>query len=193
MKEIPDTLLVKEASKIVKAALSENIWNHSMRSYFLADSYAVKKQINYSQKELILASLFHDIGFYKPYRIKGKSFQIAISLALKEYLIKEKNIAKSRINAMMEAIDFHCQFEPRWSIGEISGLLQIGTHMDVMGKSKDEVDKESRKLIFKEYPKKDFLLEFNQCLFKSITGIKSIIGILKLNICQDKNHYCSES
>ena len=187
--KIPDTLIVKEALKITKAALSKNIWNHSIRTFFFAQSYADKKQCIYSEEELILISLFHDIGFYSPYQIKGKSFQISSSLALKNYLLCQKNILPDRINAMMEAIDFHFQFQPRWDKGTIAGLLQIGTHMDVLGTRKEQIDKQTRIKILDEYPKKMFFLEFNCCVIKSIKGIKDIKSVFFPNMYFDNNHY----
>ena len=108
----------------VKAALSDNIFNHSMRTYQYANEFAINRKSVYSEEELFLVALFHDIGFYPPYQIKGKPFQIGSSNSLREYLLKYKQIQPERINAMMEAIDYHFQFRPRWDKGEIAGLLR---------------------------------------------------------------------
>jgi len=109
MKKLPDTPIINEAFNIVKAALSDNIFNHSIRTYLYANEFAINSKSVYSEEELLLA-LFHDIGFYAPYQIKGKPFQIGSSNSLKEYLLKYKQIQPERINAMMEAIDYHFQF-----------------------------------------------------------------------------------
>lgn len=187
--QLPDTYIVKEAKTIVQAAISPNIWNHSLRTYFLANSYGKNKAISFDAEELALVSLFHDIGLYLPYHRKGKAFQVNSSLALKDFLTEEKGIGKARINVMMEAIDFHMQLFPRWHKDDIVGLLQVGAYMDVTGIKASAIEKATRKAILKQYPKGNLFLEFNTCLLKSIKGIKSITGIVMPHTCQDVHHY----
>ena len=124
LRKIPDTPIIREATSIVKAAVSQNI--------------------------------FH-------------LFQ--------------------RINAMMEAIDFHFQFLPRWDKGEVAGLLQIGAHMDVIGKNSQMIDLNKRREILTQYPKNFFFLEFNLCLFKSISSFSSLIGLFFPETYFSHNHY----
>lgn len=189
MKRIPDTPIINEALQIVKAALSENIFNHSMRTYRYGYEFAEKSKKDFPEEELMLVALFHDIGFYSPYQIKGKPFQIGSSTALKEYLLMRKNIQPERINAMMEAIDYHFQFRPRWDKSEIAGLLQLGAHIDVMGTNAKSIEKEKRNQILKEYPKNYFFLEFNSCLVKTISNFDTIRGLFYPEHCCGKTHY----
>lgn len=189
MKKIPDTPIISEALSIVKTASSKNIFNHSMRTFHLGREYAEKYSYRFSEEELLLVALFHDIGFYAPYSIKGKPFQIASSATLKEYLLVRKEIHPDRINAMMEAIDYHFQLSPRWDKGEIAGLLQIGAHMDVLGKNSHSIEKKTRNDILAEFPKNKFFLEFNTCLLKSFTGYNSIKGVFYPESICSHNHY----
>lgn len=193
MKIAIDTPIINEALQIVKAALSDNIFNHSMRTYLYAYEFAKKRKSVFSEEELLLVALFHDIGFYSPYQIKGKPFQIGSSNALKEYLLMHKKIQPERINAMMEAIDYHFQFKPKWGKGEIAGLLQVGTHMDVMGTKAKTIEKEKRNQILNEYPKNYFLLEFNTCIIKTVTNFDSIRGLFYPEQCCGKTHYLNLS
>jgi hypothetical protein len=189
MLKVPDTPIINEAFKIVKAALNDSIFNHSMRTYLYAYEFAKINKREFSDEELILVALFHDIGFYMPYRIKGKPFQIGSSTALKEYLLSHKKIQPERINAMMEAIDYHLQFKPRWDKGEVAGLLQVGAHMDVMGTKAGSIEKNKRNQILNDYPKNYFFLEFNRCLIKSITNLDTIRGLFQPEKCCGENHY----
>lgn len=189
MKKVPDTPIINEALNIVKAALSDNIFNHSMRTYLYANEFAINRKSVYSEEELLLVALFHDIGFYAPYQIKGKPFQIGSSNSLKEFLLTCKQIKPERINAMMEAIDYHFQFRPRWDKGEIAGLLQVGAHLDVMGRKVKSIEKDKRHQILKEYPKNYFFFEFNSCLIKSFTNFDSVRGLVNPEHCCGKNHY----
>ena len=189
MDNIPDTPLIKEALSITRAALSDNLFNHSMRTFHYGNGYAKKYKISYSEEELLLVSLFHDIGFYNPYSIKGKPFQIASSEALKEYLLKNHRIEPNRINAMMEAIDYHFQIMPRWDKGEIAGILQVGAHMDVIGKNIGSIETSYKELILKEFPKNGFFKEFNTCLFKSFTNVSTIMGLFFPKSYCCSNHF----
>lgn len=189
MKKLPDTPIINEGLHIVKAALSANMFNHSMRTFLYANEFGVNRKSVYSEEELLLVGLFHDIGLYAPYQIKGKPFQIASSNSLKEYLLKYKQIQPERINAMMEAIDYHFQFRPRWDKGEVAGLLQVGAHLDVMGKKAKSIEKDKRYQILKEYPKSYFFFEFCSCLIKSFTNIDSVRGLISPKYCCGKNHY----
>lgn len=189
METIPDSKIVKEAHSIVKHALSENIYNHSMRVYQLGLLYGKIKQIPFDLEELCLVSLFHDIGLNEKYRQKGKSFQIGSSSTLREYLKSETKLPITRINAMMEAIDFHFLLKPRWEKGELAGLLQTAAHMDVLGRNSSSIPRGDRKRIVNHYPKKRFFLEFNLCLLKSFTSVNSVIGLFSPEKCCDDNHY----
>ena len=189
MKRIPDSPVITEALQIVKAALSENIFNHSIRTYHYAYAFAEKLKIVFSEEELILVALFHDIGLYSTYQIKGKPFQIGSSRALKDYLLMHEKILPERINAMMEAIDYHFQFRPRWDKSEIAGLLQIGAHMDVMGTKANSIEGEKRAQILKAYPKNYFFPEFSGCLLKTFTNLDAITGLFYPEKCCGKSHY----
>lgn len=189
MKRVPDTPVVNEALQIVKAALSDNIFNHSMRTYLYAYEFAEKRKIEFPEEELMLVALFHDIGFYSPYQIKGKPFQVGSSIALKEYLSVQKKIRPERINAMMEAIDHHFQFKPRWDKSVVAGLLQVGAHMDVMGTKAKTIGKDRRNQILKEHPKNYFFLEFNSCLIKTFSNFDTIRGLFYPRHCCGKDHY----
>lgn len=66
MQKVPGTPIINEVLNIVKAALSDNIFNHSMRTYLYANEFAINRKSVYSEEELLLVALFHDIGFYAP-------------------------------------------------------------------------------------------------------------------------------
>lgn len=188
---IPDSPILKEAITLVKAAVSENLFHHSMRTYYLGVEFAGIEKVKIDKEELLLSALFHDIGFFSPYQIKGKPFQIGSSLALKDFLWNEKKFPPDRINAMMEAIDFHFQLKPRWDKGEVAGILQIGAHMDVTRKNVQKIDKNRHREILEIHPKHFFFLEFNSCLFKSLSSVSSLIGLLFPEKYFGSNHYIS--
>ncbi|PWJ40993.1 HD domain-containing protein [Sediminitomix flava] len=185
---LPDTNLVNEANEIVSQALTKNVYNHSLRTYFLGNKYAKSKSISYDDEELALVALFHDIGFHELYADANRAFQVSSSLAIKDYL-SVMGVEKGRVNVMMEAIDFHMQLLPRWDKSEVAGLLQVGAHMDVLGTRKFAVQKDDRKAISNAFPKGGFVLEFGTCLCKSMKSLNAVTGLFAPLTCQAKDHY----
>ncbi len=189
MHPIPDTPLVKEAFSTVKAALSPAVFNHSMRTFHLGCAYADKFARTYDAEEYLLAALFHDIGLYTPYRINGKPFQIGSSEALRNFLKKENRIPAERINALMEAIDFHFRFKSNWHLSDTAGILQTGAHMDVTGSQAGTIEKSVRKSILREYPKNGFMMDFSFCLLKTVTNVSCVKGLFIPEPYCRHNHY----
>jgi hypothetical protein len=189
MLQQPDSALCKEALRMAGAVLSEDILYHSLRTYHLASAYGDFLNHTHSKEELFLASVFHDFGFFSPYNIRGKPFQIGSSQALKRYLKDEGSVPPDRINAMMEAVDFHFQLSPRWDKGPIAGLLQVGAYMDAVGLKSHSIGKDFRKKIIQAYPKEGFFLSINLCLMRSFTGMGSVIGLFRPAPYCGHDHY----
>lgn len=173
---LPDTPLVTEAIALVSRAIERPIYHHSLRSYGLAAAYARQQAIAYDEEGLALAFLFHDLGFYPPYRRPGCAFQVASSLALHAFLLTHE-VAKARLTPLLEAIEWHLQLWPRWSQGPEVGLLQIGTWMDVTGLRRWQVRPVDQALV-SQYPRQGFYRCFSRCLLGSMTGVRATLGML---------------
>jgi hypothetical protein len=173
---VPDTRLATEAGKIVTAALSTAFLNHSLRAFHLGRAYAGRNDVTYDDEGLYLAALFHDVGFFEPYASGERSFQLDSSRALRSFL-EEKRFPPDRISPLVDAIDFHLQLAPRWSKGNVAGLLQIGTWMDVTFLRRWGVAAEARE-IAAALPRAGLDLEFPKRLLKSMRTLRSCVGLI---------------
>ena len=100
---LPDTSIVKDAIDLLGLAADSHIYNHSLRTHYLASKFAEKNKMNVDKEQLALACLFHDIGLCEHYYSPHSAFVFNSSESLKDFLI-EKDYPKSRIRPMMEAI-----------------------------------------------------------------------------------------
>lgn len=174
--KLPDTLLSKEAYAIINVVAVPEIVNHSIRIYLLSKAYAQKKNINFEDEGLYLASLFHDLGLCPTYKDSSQPFQLNSSRALQAFL-NERQVSPERISPLVEAVDFHMQLFPKWSKGNIAGLLQIGAWMDI-AKLRSWTIKDQVHAIETEYPRFQIERKFPKLLLNSIGSAHSCLGLL---------------
>ncbi len=184
---LPDTSIVKDAIDLLGLAADSHIYNHSLRTHYLASKFAEKNKMNVDKEQLALACLFHDIGLCEHYYSPHSAFVFNSSESLKDFLI-EKDYPKSRIRPMMEAIDFHFSITPKWSLGDVAGLLQIGAWMDVTGIRTWALPGE-RKRARALFNDDGFFLKFNVCLIKQLLSPKRAVGIVSPQMVLPQGHY----
>lgn len=172
---LPDTKLVTEALAVVRSALAAPILGHSLRAFMLAAAYAKTTKRDHDAEGLCLAALFHDIGMTAAYRRAG-AFTFASSSALTSFL-EEREVPGERIAPLVDAIDFHMQLFPRWSKGNVVGLLQVGAWMDVMGLRRGAVRAEAKR--FEQLlPRDGFTAAFHLGLVKTLRSPSACLGLL---------------
>jgi hypothetical protein len=173
---LPDTKLVGEAMAIACRALPEPILNHSLRAFFLASAYARAVGREHDGEGLCLAAIFHDFGLTEEHRKPGMAFTLASSAVLEGFL-EQRAVPKERALPLIEAIDFHMQLLPRWSKGNVVGLLQVGAWMDVMGVRRSTI-REAAAHIADQFPRKGFDGLFYRNLLSNLRGPMACFGLL---------------
>jgi len=173
---LPDTWLSKEAYAIINVVAVPELINHSIRTYLLARVYAQKKNIDFEDERLYLAALFHDLGLCPAYKNHLQPFQINSSRALQNFL-DEHQVSPECIRILVDAIDFHMQLLPKWSKGNIAGLLQIGAWMDI-ARLRSWTIKDQVHAIETEYPRLQIERKFPKLLLSSIGSAHSCWGLL---------------
>lgn len=67
MTKLPDTQLVREASRIVSESLTRAVLLHSQRAFLLGCAYAKTRALSFDEEALAIAALFHDLGLSDAY------------------------------------------------------------------------------------------------------------------------------
>lgn len=173
---LPDTKLVREALASVGRVLPEPVLRHSMRAFHLGSAYARAKGRDHDEEGLCLAAIFHDLGLIPEHRVAGKPFTFGGSRSLASFL-EARDVPRERIAPLVDAIDLHLQLFPRWSKGNIVGLMQVGAWMDVYGLRRGAIRTEAAR-IAELLPRGDFTTLFHRSFISSLRSPSACIGLL---------------
>ena len=88
-----------------------------------------------------------------------------------------RDVPAARIGPLVDAIDLHMQLLPRWSRGNVAGLLQVGAWMDVTMLRRWSIREEAR-AIARVHPRAGLDLEFPRRLLGTLTSFGACAGLL---------------
>jgi hypothetical protein len=172
--ELPDTQLCREGLALARAALPQAIVDHSIRTFLLGRAYAKRRALSFDEEDLALGAIFHDLGLTKRKESRAP-FTRRSSEELREFL-GTRGVLDERAQTIAEAIDFHMQLFPRWSRGNVVGLLQVGAWMDLARLRRFGVRREAR-IIERAYPRGGVDLAFYPLLARTFSGLESVLGL----------------
>jgi hypothetical protein len=174
--ELPDTSLVREALAVAKKALGPSLVEHSVRTFLLGHAYGKETGRVHDEEDLCLAAIFHDLGLAPEHHVAGSPFTFGGSRALASFL-EERAVPRARIMPLVDAIDFHMQLLPRWSKGNVVGLLQVGAWMDVYGLRRGTVREEARR-IAALHPREGFTAQFYRSFLRTLRTPAACLGLV---------------
>jgi len=64
---IPDSLLAKEATEILREYSTDLLFNHSVRVYLFAAEQGRQQKLRFDAELLYIAAAFHDLGLTKKF------------------------------------------------------------------------------------------------------------------------------
>ena len=156
---VPDSLLAKEATDILREHSTDLLFNHSMRVYLFANEQGRQQRLRFDAELLFVAAAFHDLGLMKKFSSPNERFEVDGANAARQFL-KAHNIAEDQVQAVWEAIALHTTPGiPRHMRPEIA-LLNSGVLLDVLGVGFDQFPAELREAIVASYPRRNFKKEF---------------------------------
>lgn len=179
---LPDTRLVGEAEAIARAAMPQPILLHSIRTFLLAEAYASAARVAFDAEGLAVASMFHDLGLFPPYRDRRRPFPFNSSRAMLAFL-DERGVAAGRAAALVDAVDFHFQFWPPWKAGPEAGLLHVGAYMDVVGLRRRRL-RDAADAIDRDYPRAGLLRSFTGGVLRCLGTPVSVAGLFAPGLCR---------
>jgi hypothetical protein len=95
---------------------------------------------------------------------------------LREFLLK-KGATAERVRSLPDAVDFHMQLTPRWSKGNVAGLLQVAAWMDITRLRRWTI-KDEVLAVEKLYPRLKIERKFVRMLLGSVGSVVSCLGLL---------------
>jgi hypothetical protein len=152
---IPDSLLAKEATGILREHSTDLLFNHSMRVYLFAAEQGRQRKLRFDPELLYVAAAFHDLGLIGKFSSPDERFEVDGANAARQFL-DAHGIAEEQVRTVWEAIALHTTPGiPKHMRPEVA-LLNSGVLLDVLGAGFDQFPVELREEIVAKYPRTNF-------------------------------------
>jgi hypothetical protein len=152
---IPDSLLVKEATGILREHSTDLLFNHSIRVYLFAAEQGRQRRLRFDPELLYVAAAFHDLGLTRRFASQDERFEVDGANAARQFLDAHR-ISEDKVQIVWEAIALHTTPGiPRYMRAEVA-LLNSGVLLDVLGVALDQFPAELREEIVARYPRRNF-------------------------------------
>jgi HD domain len=181
---IPDSLLAKEATDILRGHSTEVLINHSIRVYLFAAEHGRQQKLRFDPELLYVAAAFHDLGLIKKFSSATERFEVDGANAVRQFLITH-NVPEEQIETAWQAIALHTTPGVTHYMRPEVALLQSGVLLDVLGKGFDQFPSELRDEIVSSYPRKQFKERFLQEYFGGFAHKPATtFGTVNASICE---------
>jgi HD domain len=181
---IPDSLLAKEATDILREHSTEVLINHSQRVYLFAAEQGRQQKLRFDPELLYVAAAFHDLGLIKKFSSATERFEVDGANAVRQFLTTHK-VPEEQIETAWQAIALHTTPGVTHYMRPEVALLQSGVLLDVLGKGFDQFPSELRDEIVSSYPRKRFKERFLQEYFAGFAHKPdTTYGTVNQSICE---------
>jgi hypothetical protein len=181
---IPDSLLAKEATEILREHSSELLFNHSMRVYLFATEQGREQKLRFDHELLYVAAAFHDLGLLKKFSSPNERFEVDGANAARQFL-EAHNVPGEQIETAWQAIALHTTPGVTQYMRPEVALLYSGVGLDVLGRGLDQFPSELRDEIVAKYPRKHFKEQFLQAYFNGFAHKPgTTYGTVNASICE---------
>ncbi|HLG82028.1 MAG TPA: HD domain-containing protein [Bradyrhizobium sp.] len=161
---IPDSLLAKEATDVLRKNSTDLLFNHSIRVYLFAAEQGHQRKLRFDPELLYVAAAFHDLGLIEKFSSANERFEVDGANAARQFL-STHNIPEDQVQAVWEAIALHTTPGiPKYMRPEVA-LLNSGVLLDVIGVGFDQFPADVLQEIIAKYPRTNFKNGFIQEYF----------------------------
>jgi HD superfamily phosphodiesterase len=151
---IPDSMIAREATQLLRDTASDLLFQHSMRVYLWSALTANRRDMPFDPELLYVGSMFHDLGLTERFHGSSLRFEVDGANAARNFLLGH-GIPNARAQKVWTAIAFHTTPGIPEFLHPEAAVLHIGAGMDVAGRSYDEFTDEEREAVVAAYPRDD--------------------------------------
>ena len=181
---IPDSLLAKEATDLLREHSTDLLFNHSIRVYLFAAEQGRQRKLRFDSELLYVAAAFHDFGLIKKFSSPDERFEVDGANAARQFLTAHK-VAEEQVEIAWQAIALHTTPGVTQYMRPEVALLYSGVGLDVLGKGFDQFPSELRETIVAEYPRKHFKERFIQEYFAGFAHKPATTyGTVNAGVCE---------
>src|SRR5215831_15297649 len=102
---LPDSLLAKEATEILREHSTDLLFNHSIRVYLFAAEQGRQQKLRFDAELLYVAAAFHDLGLTKKFSSQNERFEVDGANAVRQFLTAHK-VPEEQVQTAWEAIPY---------------------------------------------------------------------------------------
>jgi hypothetical protein len=181
---IPDSVLAREATGILREHSSDLLFNHSVRVYLFAAEQGRRQQRLFDAELLYVAAAFHDLGLNRKFSSPNERFEVDGANAARQFL-SAHDVPEEQIQTVWEAIALHTTPGiPQYMRPEVA-LLYSGVGLDVLGRGFDAFPAELREEIVAKYPRRHFKEDFIQAYFAGFAHKPgTTYGTVNAGVCE---------
>src|SRR5438094_502193 len=99
---IPDSLLAKEATEILREHSTDLLFNHSVRVYLFAAEQGRQQKLRFDAELLYVAAAFHDLGLTKKFSSQNERFEVDGANAARQFLTAH-NVPEQQVRTIWAA------------------------------------------------------------------------------------------
>ena len=181
---IPNSILAKEATGVLRENSTDLLFNHSIRVYLFASEQGRQQRLRFDPELLYLAAAFHDLGLSKKLSSQDERFEVVGANAARQFL-GAHNVPEEQVQTVWEAIALHTTPGVTQYMRPEVSLLYSGVGLDVLGKGFDQFPPELRDEIVARYPRTSFKEGIIQALFAGFAHKPATTyGTVNAGICE---------
>ena len=181
---IPDSLLAKEATEILREHSSDLLFDHSMRVYLFAAEQGHQQKLRFDPELLYIAAAFHDLGLTKKFSSANEPFEVDGAKAARQFLTAH-HVPEEQVQTVWEAIALHTTPGITQYLRPEIALLYSSVGLDVLGRGLDQFPSELREEIVARYPRKRFKERFLPEYFEGFAHKPATtIGTVNAGVCE---------
>lgn len=152
---IPDSVLAREATDLIRTAESDLLFHHSQRVFVFGALQGERQGLRYDPELLYIAAMFHDLGLVEGHRSQSERFEVDGANAARDFL-QTRGVPEDSIRRVWDGIALHTTPGiPAHKEPEVA-LVSAGVELDVLGIDYEQFPQATIDQVLAELPRVDF-------------------------------------
>lgn len=155
---IPDSVLAREATELVRDTTPPLIFHHSRRVYLFGSLQAAARGLRPDPELLYVAALFHDTGLVPPYRGEDQRFEMDGADQARAFLLAH-GASEAAADTVWTAVALHTTPEIPYKLAPEIAATTAGVETDVLGLHLTALTRAQIDAVTAAHPRPDFKKE----------------------------------
>jgi len=186
--QMPNSVLAREVTELVRDTTPELIFNHSSRVYYFGAIAARQRGLSFDPDLLYTGAMFHDMGLTEKHSSAHERFEVDGANAARDFL-RRHGISQSEIDTVWTAIALHTTPGIPQHMHPVVALVTAGVEMDVLGLTYARYLDDERQSVVDAFPRSE---HFKEDIIQAFyDGIKhkpeTTFGNVKADVLADKD------